>query len=631
MNTLDKAQDLLDHLTIGVALVDAKHLILYCNKYFRDCAKQSESAGIEGRDFYEVLDNPQIVDGCYAPFHFALSEEGSVFRSVLARPRIRNGVEQTFELLIQLQVSSNHEKVFRIELKDISEVSRNEKRLQSLKTLGKRLSFITDVGAHSMNEQREELKKIIREQMDGGVLNYSIFEIRIIKESYNKGGKEQKSKELVHFTSFGLSTVAQNRVLHVGANGNGITGYVASSGESYICNDTKNDPLYVTGAIAAKSSLTVPLVYNNKVIGTCNVESEIPNNFSSQDQLFLELYAKDVAFALHLLDYTSSIKKEDIHTYAQHFCSLRNSLSNCILKLMYEKDTNVSQPLSAKEEKDKEKEEQACFSLLDKTTRLFKEVQKTILPHQEEEDQEDPFKEARITSFEDKHPNLAQDTKIEWPILKQFLRYKKILSIAPSPILEDTYLKWLDPLVEQIDVVTSTSQALWLLKRQKYDIVLTELFPDGRYFEPITMEVAHNFAANANGRTVFDIHYGEEYWPEVEGNQQDKETRDRIKEEIKNGKRDAFFFIKDLIKDLSDLQLGALPLFFIIPYAEYDPTHTVPAITAFLKNINMKWVYFPFVAPANEDSELIVKFFKKMKLTYSKNIPEEYTKLKQKR
>lgn len=627
MNTLD----LLDHLTIGVALVDAKHHILYCNKYFRDCAKQSESAGIEGRDFYEVLDTPQIVDGCYAPFHFALSEEGSVFRSVLARPRIRNGVEQTFELLIQLQESSNHEKVFRTELKDISDVSRNEKRLQSLKTLGKRLSFITDVDAHSMNEQREELKKIICEQMDGGVLNYSIFEIRVIKESYNKGEKEQKSKELVHFTSFGLSTVAQNRVLHVGANGNGITGYVASSGESYICNDTKNDPLYVTGAIAAKSSLTVPLVYNNKVIGTCNVESEIPNNFSSQDQLFLELYAKDVAFALHLLDYTSSIKKEDILTYDKHCRSLRNSLSNCILKLMYEKDTNVSQPLSAKEEKDKEKEEQACFSLLDKTTRLFKEVQKTILPHQEEEDQEDPFKEARITSFEDKHPNLAQDTKIEWPILKQFLRYKKILSIAPSPILENTYLKWLDPFVEQIDVVTSTSQALWLLKRQKYDIVLTELFPDGKYFEPISTEVAHNgdeYPENVYGRTVFDIHYGDESWTPVEGNQQDEETRKRIHDEIfENKKRDAFFFIKELF----DLQLGALPLFFIIPYAEYDPTHTVTAITGFLKNINMKWVYFPFVAPAHEDSELIVKFFKKMKLTYSQNIPEEYTKLKQKR
>ena len=70
MNTLlDNKQDLLDHLTIGVALVDAKHQIVYCNKFFRDCAKQSESASIEGKDFYEFLNTPQIVDGCYAPFH----------------------------------------------------------------------------------------------------------------------------------------------------------------------------------------------------------------------------------------------------------------------------------------------------------------------------------------------------------------------------------------------------------------------------------------------------------------------------------------------------------------------------------------------------------------------------------
>ncbi len=613
MQALDNAQDLLDRLTIGVALVDAKHQILYCNKYFRDCAKQSESNSVEGRDFYEVLNNPKIVDGCYAPFHFALTEEGKVFRSILSCKFTHSGLDQTFELLIQSLKSSNHEKIFRIELKDISDVNRSEKRLQSLKTSGKRLSFITDVGAHSSNEQREQLKKIICEQVKGSALNYDIFEIRIIEETDKRDERGQRSKKLIPFMSFGLSVEGQNRELYVSANGNGITGYVASSGEPYICNDTKNDPLYVTGAIEAKSSLTVPLSYNNKIIGTCNVESKIPNNFSSQDQLFLELYAKDVAFAIHLLDYAYSIKKDDFHTYDQHYRSLRNSLSNIILDLMYEKDVNVKKPHSAMEE-----EEKACFKLLDRITSFFKDVQETILPHQEEEDL---FKEVRITSFENLHPELTQNLKDYWPTLKEFLRSKKILSIAPSQNLEQTYLKWLDPLVEQIDVVKSTSQALWLLERQKYDIVLTELFPDGRYFESITMEKAYDageYRRNAEGLSVFDIHYGKESWLPVEGDQQDTETRARIKEEIySNKKRDAFFFINDVY----ELHQSTLPCFFIVPYAEYDPTHTIPAISAFLKNINMKWTYFPYLAPTNEyaPKELILAFFKKMYMTYAQN------------
>ena len=611
MNTLlDNKQDLLDHLTIGVALVDAKHQIVYCNKFFRDCAKQSESASIEGKDFYEFLNTPQIVDGCYAPFHFALSEEGNVFRSVLSSQLTRNGSAQTFELLIQSQESLNHEKLFRIELKDISNDYRNEERLQSLKTLGKKLSFIADVGDRSSNEQLEELKKAIREQMDGSILNYNIFEIRTIEETDKVDKTGQIHKKLKHFTSFGLSATAQNRELEVSANGNGITGYVASSGLSYICNDTKNDPLYVPGAINAKSSLTVPLVYNNKVIGTCNVESVKPNNFSSQDQLFLELYAKDIAFALHLLDYVSNIKKEDFHTYDQHYRSLRKSLSKRILKLMYEKDVNERIPLSSQEET-------ACFELLDRTTCFFKKVQDTIFPHQEEEDL---FKEARITSFEDKYPVLIRNTKIDWSTLKDFLRAKKILSIAPSPILEKTYLKWLDSLVEQIDVVTSTSQALWLLKRQKYDIVLTELFPDGRYFETISRAEAHNnnaYRTNVKNLSVFDIHNGKDYWLPVEGDKQDEETRARIYEEINTKKkRDAFFFIKELY----DLSLETQPCFFIVQAEEYDPTHANIAITSFLKDHNLKWTYFPYMAPSSEeDPELIVKFFTKMYLTYTQN------------
>ena len=41
---------------------------------------------------------------------------------------------------------------------------------------------------------------------------------------------------------------------------NGVTGFVAATGKSYLCEDITEDPLYLPGARGAKSSLTVPPV-----------------------------------------------------------------------------------------------------------------------------------------------------------------------------------------------------------------------------------------------------------------------------------------------------------------------------------------------------------------------------------
>ena len=48
------------------------------------------------------------------------------------------------------------------------------------------------------------------------------------------------------------------------AEENGISGYVAATGRSYICPDVERDPRYVQGLDSAKSSLTVPLRLTTK-------------------------------------------------------------------------------------------------------------------------------------------------------------------------------------------------------------------------------------------------------------------------------------------------------------------------------------------------------------------------------
>ncbi len=95
---------------------------------------------------------------------------------------------------------------------------------------------------------------------------------------------------------------AAARVLCAQPQNNGVTGFVAATGKSYLCEDTTEDPLYLSGVKGARSSLTVPLLLHDKVIGTFNVESIEPRAFTESDLQFLEIFCRDVAAALNTLE-----------------------------------------------------------------------------------------------------------------------------------------------------------------------------------------------------------------------------------------------------------------------------------------------------------------------------------------
>ncbi|MBT7352455.1 MAG: response regulator [Phycisphaerae bacterium] len=84
--------------------------------------------------------------------------------------------------------------------------------------------------------------------------------------------------------------------------GNGISGWVAATGKSYVCGDVRKDPLYREGLDDALSSLTVPLRVHDKVIGVFNIESGTENVFDDHDRQLAERFAGYIANILHLLD-----------------------------------------------------------------------------------------------------------------------------------------------------------------------------------------------------------------------------------------------------------------------------------------------------------------------------------------
>ncbi|HYE02187.1 MAG TPA: response regulator, partial [Phycisphaerales bacterium] len=100
----------------------------------------------------------------------------------------------------------------------------------------------------------------------------------------------------------GLPAEALEIELYASRDGSGITGYVAATGRSYLCADVTTDRRYIQGLTGARSSLTVPLLLHDKVIGVFNVESERPHAFTEEDRQFAEMFANHMALALHILD-----------------------------------------------------------------------------------------------------------------------------------------------------------------------------------------------------------------------------------------------------------------------------------------------------------------------------------------
>jgi CheY-like chemotaxis protein len=129
------------------------------------------------------------------------------------------------------------------------------------------------------------------------LLHYDTIEVRLLN---------RKTGELRPLLEDGMLPEAAGRQLFALPTGNGVTGYVAYTGTSYLCEDTAHDPHYIAGAAGARSSMTVPLKFHDEVIGTLNVESPRVNGFGPDDLQFTELFSKEIAAALHTLDLLSA-------------------------------------------------------------------------------------------------------------------------------------------------------------------------------------------------------------------------------------------------------------------------------------------------------------------------------------
>src|SRR5581483_10542810 len=178
--------------------------------------------------------------------------------------------------------------------RDVTAEVQQQQKLDALHQASRELAALNagDLAEVSVEERIELLKHNIR-RLTHDLLHYDLIEIRLL---------EPRTGELKPLLAEGMTTEAARRVLYARPEGNGVTGYVAATGKTYVCNDTATDPHYLPGAQGARSSLTVALTYSDKVIGTLNVESPHPGAFGPQDVQFTEIFCRELANALYTLD-----------------------------------------------------------------------------------------------------------------------------------------------------------------------------------------------------------------------------------------------------------------------------------------------------------------------------------------
>lgn len=133
-------------------------------------------------------------------------------------------------------------------------------------------------------------EKIVRLARD--LLHFDHLVVRIL---------DPKTNRLDAILAAGLSEEAQRLEIHASAEGNGISGLVAATGKPYICDDVSKEPRYLLGLEGARSSLTVPLMLQDQVVGILNVESDTLAAFSEADVQYAEILGRYIAMALHVL------------------------------------------------------------------------------------------------------------------------------------------------------------------------------------------------------------------------------------------------------------------------------------------------------------------------------------------
>jgi CheY-like chemotaxis protein len=276
--------EIVAHLPDGIAVLDAGGAVAWSNDLFAGWCHGCETTG---RPLLEAL-------GVAA----SAGDDGRRLLEAIAAGRPANGTLRStdgryFDLHASAALPGSGGRVV-VAVRDITHTILEQQKRAAIHAAGQKLADLspTELADMTVDERIELLKSnILHYSKD--LLQFDVVEIRLL---------DRQTGRLEPLLAEGMQPEAEARILYARPEHNGVTGYVAATGRPYWCSDTTKDPLYLEGCKGAKSSLTVPLMLHDQVIGTFNVESPEPNGFTETDLQFLEIFSRDVAVALNTLE-----------------------------------------------------------------------------------------------------------------------------------------------------------------------------------------------------------------------------------------------------------------------------------------------------------------------------------------
>ncbi|MBN2560057.1 MAG: response regulator [Phycisphaerae bacterium] len=276
-----QAAMILETIGQGVCIVDSGGQLVWANPKMRSYPDDltSQVSNVCARTFGKPSDQ----------------EKGQPAHHRARRFSLTAGDDQYFEVTITPVLSSKDE-ITHISavVWDVTHSRRLQKKIDAIDLAGRELVRLDAETMSGMNaEERIGLleHKILRYMHD--LLEFDNFAVLLL---------DKRTNRLEMVLDHGMSDNSHELDIFASPENNGISGYVASTGRSYICHDTSKDPRYLPGLESARSSLTVPLRLHDKIIGVFNIESEQRAAFNEDDRQFAEILARYVAITMNFLD-----------------------------------------------------------------------------------------------------------------------------------------------------------------------------------------------------------------------------------------------------------------------------------------------------------------------------------------
>ena len=304
----------LDCIPLGVALLDTQQHILKANQRL---TKWLSNRDLVGLHFSESLGEFSFFGKQLDPFQAAIST-GTATRATIQLD------DRYFSLYVTpvLDEAGVCCQLVATLRESTSQVIQKQK-FEALHQAGSELTDLRPEEIYQMDfQERIELLKDNIHHYTEDLLNFDVVEIRVLNT---------ETLELKPLLSAGMDSGISQRALYAKKEGNGVTGFVAATGKSYLCEDTAEDELYLDGLVGAKSALTVPLKYHDEIVGTFNVESPEVNRFSNNDLEFLESFARYIAIALNTLELLNA---QRTNATLQSVEAIRNAVSTPVDEIL---------------------------------------------------------------------------------------------------------------------------------------------------------------------------------------------------------------------------------------------------------------------------------------------------------